>query len=619
MEDRPSDDTEISIEDLRTCGWQEVIESAEADCYASIWSCLAAAAKEATERGRNSQGKALRLLSDAASMMLSPPSLTQPFRPIIVAGQKRSPMPEDFNDRELELFAIFAKEISVQKLCARIADLVWFRQRPRDPQFAKLAIDNYLERLGSTDAWIKGGGKCYERAIQLCSLIKTDCEARLESIRAELQTRFFDCSCEDGFLGLWISDLLIKYNLLRDSEDKHADTLKSIGEDLEALKDYSRSRDYFKATAAIYATLSQTQSADSMIVRIAESFIAEASARREGQSTPNLAASGLLEQALLTYRSIPKSRRSSFSINERIVEVRNSLQKANERALGEMGRMRSRSPDIGHFITESMQAVSGRIPLEAISILSNIHGPTSAVRARDFARDTLKAQPFVGLMHGTYYSRDGRVVAKSPGSFDQSEDEESVLWPHMIRYFTLQIGLIVQARIWPALETIRQEHAINEADFFQLTRLSPILPLGRERLASMALFAGFDNDFTTALHILVPQVEHLVRHHLKLADVHTTHIDANGIENENGLSTLIQIPKAEAIFGSDFVFEVRALFCDPVGPNLRNELAHGLIDQADGQSIYSIYAWWFFLRIIVRTFRSKVENSSEDAPPEAEN
>ena len=179
-------------------------------------------------------------------------------------------------------------------------------------------------------------------------------------------------------------------------------------------------------------------------------------------------------------------------------------------------------------------------------------------------------------------SRDGRVIAKQPGTAlsddDEGGDNEVVIRSTMIKNYCIHVDLAVRSHIWPAQEVLLLEHRLREADFVNLARQSPIVPIGREILFGKALFAGYDGDFVTALHILVPQIEHMVRYHLKQAGAQTTNIDVNGIENENGLSSLMCFPQTEEIFGEDLSFEIKALFCDPFGPNLRNELAHGLLD-----------------------------------------
>ena len=94
----------------------------------------------------------------------------------------------------------------------------------------------------------------------------------------------------------------------------------------------------------------------------------------------------------------------------------------------------------------------------------------------------------------------------------------------------------------------------------------------------------------------------MVRFHLKQAGATTTNLDSKGIENENGLATLMELPEADKIFGEDLAFEIRALFCDAFGPNLRNELAHGLLDDQACNSVSAIYAWWFCLRLVFNAY-----------------
>jgi len=80
-------------------------------------------------------------------------------------------------------------------------------------------------------------------------------------------------------------------------------------------------------------------------------------------------------------------------------------------------------------------------------------------------------------------------------------------------------------------------------------------------------------------------------------------------------SALMELPEAAQVFGEDLAFEIRALFCDPLGRNLRNELAHGLLDDSECQSPYVAYAWWFGLRLVFNTFWNSLR--STPVPPNA--
>jgi hypothetical protein len=141
------------------------------------------------------------------------------------------------------------------------------------------------------------------------------------------------------------------------------------------------------------------------------------------------------------------------------------------------------------------------------------------------------------------------------------------------------------------------------------------VPQGRERLVGRALFCGYECDFASALHLLVPQVEQIVRCRLKARGVKTTHLDDDGIETEKALGALLDFPETAQIFGEDLTFELKALFCEAVGPNLRNAVAHGLLDYDACESSYSIYAWWLGLKLVVNTFWHAAQSDDAREPP----
>jgi hypothetical protein len=308
-------------------------------------------------------------------------------------------------------------------------------------------------------------------------------------------------------------------------------------------------------------------------------------------------------------------------VDERIAELRVHLSDSGEKSLDEMGEITSEAIDVSQIVEHARNAVSGKSPVEALKAFANLHGGTRFASARKSALELLSKHPLQSFFSANVLSRDGRVIAKRPGmSFGStpSDDDEVVIRAEMIRDHGMLIGIVVQADILPALEVLHQEQRLREADFVSISRQSPIVPLGREGLFGKALFMGYDNDFVSAIHLLVPQIEHMVRFHLKQAGVKTTNLDIEGIENENGLATLMELPEIVKVFGEDLSFDIRALFCDPFGPNLRNELAHGLLDDDACQSLYAVYAWWFGLRLVFNTWWNAVQKSSADRPSKQE-
>ena len=49
--------------------------------------------------------------------------------------------------------------------------------------------------------------------------------------------------------------------------------------------------------------------------------------------------------------------------------------------------------------------------------------------------------------------------------------------------------------------------------------------------------------------------------------------------------------------------------CFPL--RLRNDVAHGLADEALCNSVLALYAWWLILQLVVETFASTLEGMAE--------
>ncbi len=594
---------DISIEDFRSSNWLAVVTDTNREDYSTFWRSLSSAARQAIENEKFKEGKVLWLLADACSMMLSPSSLNKPFKPFMVMDGKRSALPEDFKIDEITFFSQIAEEINEPRLCARIADISWLLLNPKNPEHALLAIDNYRQLLINTESWVSDGRECWDRAIQLCFMLRAGAGERLKEIEKELLDAVEGSTNEDGYLALWVSDLLLKHNLGQHQQGNVAEKLKELAILFDDSGDLHKARDYFDAVAEIYRKLGDEDKYAEMVVKVAEGWVKEAIARQSSDSPSYMAAASFYENAIQTYRNIPKAQRSYYDIDARIVSLRTELGSAGEKSLEEMGEITSPSIDISELIENSRNLVKGKSATDALVALANVYQGAKVGKIREFSKKMLRENPLQSLFSATHMSRDGRVIAKSHvADFGGNGEGKATVWPEMVKHYSMELGIVVQGDIWPALEVMRQEHRLQESDFHSITRQSPIVPPGREQIIAKALFSGYDNDFVTALHILIPQLEHLVRFHLKQHGARTTNLDQNGIENENGLSTLMELSEIENIFGDDLSFEIRALFCDPFGPNLRNELAHGLVNYEEAQSTYSIYAWWLGLRIIFNTF-----------------
>jgi hypothetical protein len=614
-------DLVLTPQDFIDSGWKEILNQTTREGYSAMWQSFSAAARRASEESRNAHGKVFWLVADACSMMLSPSSQNEPFKPFMVMDGKRSVVPDDLLQSDIAFFADIVDVVDDVWLKARLADLVWLKHKPRDVTFALAAIDAYRSIPLDTETWVHGGRECWERAIGLARMLRAGAGNRLEEIETAIVGTFDQSTKDDGFLALWLADLLKSNGLGRKHAEPVARKLETLAKDFDAEGDLHRAREYFSASADWYKAAGDDARAAEMTVSLAEGWVKEAIARTATDAPSHMVAASFYENAIQIYRKIPRAERAAHRVDERTAELRAHLNASGEKSLDEMGVISTPGIDITQLVENARKSVSGRSAKEALLAFANLHGGAKVDELRRSALERMRQFPLQSLFAATVMSRDGRVIAKRPPmslGAEPSADDEIAIRAEMIRDYGILVSIVVQGDIWPALEVLLLEHRLREADFITLANQSPIVPKGRAGLFGKALFKGYDRDFVSALHLLIPQIEHLVRVHLKQAGAKTTNLDKDGIETEIGMSTLMGLPEAEQVFGKDLAFELKTLFCDAFGPNLRNELAHGLLDEDACHSPFAIYAWWLGLRLVFNTWWNMAHKNTTEGEEDAD-
>lgn len=129
-----------------------------------------------------------------------------------------------------------------------------------------------------------------------------------------------------------------------------------------------------------------------------------------------------------------------------------------------------------------------------------------------------------------------------------------------------------------ALNRAKEKHALDPAKLMDILRQCPFFAAQRESLLAAGVSAWFSEDPTKAISILVPQIEAALRDLLVAlgAPVMFPDPDSGGFQAV-GFGKIISHPVFREQVPKDFRFHLRALYCDPRGLNIRNELAHGLM------------------------------------------
>ncbi len=160
------------------------------------------------------------------------------------------------------------------------------------------------------------------------------------------------------------------------------------------------------------------------------------------------------------------------------------------------------------------------------------------------------------------------------------------------------------------------EHAVDEEALLGLVESSPFVPPGRGEIFRRGLAAGFRGDFLVSTHLLIPELENVLRYHLRLSGGIASRVKTNGVQPERMLPDLLEEAGKTGLLSDDLVFDLESLLVEAGGPNLRHQLAHGMLDYHEYFSASAMYLWWSVLRLCVLPLVRVTPNTEEDQSDE---
>ncbi|MFK4088777.1 DUF4209 domain-containing protein [Kribbella sp. NPDC020789] len=555
--------------------------------------------KAASSAENPRQREVLTVLSLAASPVLDADDWANPFKPAFNLGGRRSVVPADLQPAHLDLLGEVVSHIEQPSLRGRVADILWLADRS-DLDHLGTAIDAYRSSPLETDAWLQDGRNQWRRAFELATRRGGAERERTKEMTEALRVRVLAGNADDRFVLAEIASVLGDFARLTPDERRAiADHLAGVAATASAQENYGLARRLEREAAEWFGAASDNDAVLRCKVRIADAYFADASLRRSS-GQPASSAAHFMEKAVSTLRVLPRKFRDQEDLDGRLADWRAQLADLRRSTVDEMLVIESESTDIAGYVGAARRQVRVSDPLEALVRLSFLQSITDCKKARIDA-ETRVRESFVYQISGrTSYSEDARKIATTLPTVGSSGVDEDVVRAEMIQAFGIRIVVACQGLIHPALEVVAFEHRLDQAFFLDLCRDAPVVPQEQERLWARGLLHGIHGDFASGAFILAPLIENLVRSLLKVSGVYTLLTDERGLETEKGLSALLKMPEAEAVLGADLVFELRALLVDQEGPNLRNNLSHGLVSDAGAWSCNSMYLWWLCLGLVVK-------------------
>jgi hypothetical protein len=324
-------------------------------------------------------------------------------------------------------------------------------------------------------------------------------------------------------------------------------------------------------------------------MRAAETYAGEAEDELTRERPSYITASSHLERAIEGLRRAGKTQ-------ERVEELHARLLEYQARTRDEMVAF-SQDMDLSKFANQAREQVKDKPLLEALQIMISSCTSPNKAHLREQARESAKDGIWM-LMERSVVNESGKVVARMPSFFSEDPEEaERAVRAEMLSQANQYRQTYAVAFIHPAWRQINIDHDVRLRELLPVVVDNPFVPEGHEDTYARGLLAGFKGDFLTATHLLIPQLENSIRHVLSRSNVLVSKIDSFGIQEEKDLGALIYEPMLEEILGEDLVFDLQGLLVERFGTNLRNRMAHGLMDAGEFSSPMVLYLWWLVLRI----------------------
>lgn len=586
----------LTKDDFINSRWQDVVDNAERkDCLTYVnafW-------QKAKEAGNTREQAVFEILATVSSAAIKPESNEEFFTEVF----------QNLQDEHLDFLADIAPEISDPELQARVTDILWARRR--DHRMAQLAVPAYLEsatQLEDPEQW----SCCFdriERAFRLAFKINYQPQVIVAHIEAVLD-RY------NGEDPLWLSEKLM--SLLQErrvgSPPKYAALAEKAALLAESFHDWRRARAYWNIKAKWHLIEGNDEKERAASMLAAETHVKEAEdALKENPSY--LRAATYLQYAVEAFRRIRGTREETIDAKARAEEVHKLLLQHQEEARKEL-IVSSYDIDITNVAEQAKAQVKGQDFQSAIFSLALLTAPTKTSFLRHQAQENARNFPLSNLFPGVIINDSGKVTARQPGSVLSNNPDEAeaatrfAMNQDAVYHQTFQ----AQALIEPARFQINLEHAIRIDDLRPITENSFFVPPGREYLFAKGLYSGLAGDFLTSTHILIPQIEHSIRYLLWNRGALPSGFDSRGIQNEHNLNTTLYRPEITSIFDEDTLFDLKNLLIEHSGSNLRNRMAHGLLNDSEFLSPLMSYLWWLTLRLCCLPILAYQQNLEQSDP-----
>jgi len=470
---------------------------------------------------------------------------------------------ESFSEEQIDYYKRRADETRNPIHKARYSDIVWELQK--DHTFARKAIDAYLQCVPSfyDNDWQLEMADSLGRAAQLALFLNDKNE--VNKVKKEL-FRWITILADNVKYRfcLELIDAILEMKKFVDHEElKTTVEIASLGTRFyRKMKDgYHLQRSFLEKLVELMLVLKDHEKALEYRKQMAESFVEEGDWKLENYPSGNLVAAFFYQEAAKSYADLGDAEK----VNELKKRIKIHTREAIETEFKEIKTtVTFPSEPIKDYI-KKLTSITLR---EALTkIVNEAFLIPSLGRIKLEVEEQKKKSPLSFIIPQVSIRDDNPVL--------KSQTEEELFDEHIVQRVAMDYK--IKSGIFGDIMTeLRNEKNLDHISLLNFLSSSKVYEKDSLDMIGTGLERYFSEDFPSALHLLVPQLERTLRNMLERLGVATTVLRGNVIE-EKTLGRILKEPKLEEFLGEDISCYLRTFLVDKRGDNLRNDIAHGLV------------------------------------------
>lgn len=522
------------------------------------------------------------------------------FHPMFVMadGQRTFSIDDITDDDYKKLKAIDFKKLPLS-LRSFVADILWTQKK--DFEAAQIAAESYWElcQLRYADGDNLGTLNMIKRVV--CISVQTNQTSLYSQICEWFETFLIKAASGDCFISLRIMELFAEQkNISVSSFLPVLENIISLNCDNVLMVEQA----YQLKVQCLYK-LKNKQGAISSNLSLAQYYVDFAEKIVNDNIQNAMKAVRFFQKAVILYRNNGAPAQAEKT-HKRLVEIQKEIPKNMVPISTEL--------DIKDVIDSIKINMEGLTFEESIIRLTQMIVFDSQESIKSNLIEEFKAFPLTHLFGKNLINAHGQtILALPPLDIQNPEKDPKLLELHMHQNALKRQHIVGDILVKNYLFLLKERFVIENSMMGFLVKNNPIIPEGREGIFQNAICMFLRGEFYEAIHILAPQTENLFRNIAKEVGGLTVTLENDGSSMEKVLSSIFNLPELLDSYDNDILFIFKGLLNEQAGANIRNKVAHGIIEEAACSSGVCLYFGAAVIKLLTYTSAScyKILKSSE--------